>query len=82
MGDSLETKVRNILAEQLGVDLGEVTPDARILDDLGADSLDVVEMVMSIEEAFDIEVPDEDVEDLRTVADVERYVTRAVGEAA
>ena len=46
MGDSLETRVRNILAEQLGVDLGEVTPDARILDDLGADSLDVVEMVM------------------------------------
>jgi acyl carrier protein len=82
MGDSLETKVRNILAEQLGVDLGEVTPDARILDDLGADSLDVVEMVMSIEEAFDIEVPDEDVEELRTVADVERYVTRAMGEAA
>jgi acyl carrier protein len=67
---------------QLGVDLGEVTPDARILDDLGADSLDVVEMVMSIEEAFDIEVPDEDVEELRTVSDVERYVTRAVGEAA
>jgi acyl carrier protein len=78
MGDSLEMKVRNIVAEQLGVDLAEVTPDARILDDLGADSLDVVEMVMSIEEAFDIEVPDQDVEDLRTVADVERYVTRAV----
>jgi acyl carrier protein len=78
MGDSLEMKVRNILAEQLGVDLSEVTPDARILDDLGADSLDVVEMVMSIEEAFDIEVPDQDVEELRTVADVERYVTRAV----
>ncbi|HXK23976.1 MAG TPA: acyl carrier protein [Myxococcota bacterium] len=78
MGDSLEIKVRNILAEQLGVDLSEVTPDARILDDLGADSLDVVEMVMSIEEAFDIEVPDQDVEELRTVADVERYVIRAV----
>ena len=78
MGDSLELKVRNIVAEQLGVDLAEVTPDARILDDLGADSLDVVEMVMSIEEAFDIEVPDQDVEELRTVADVERYVTRAV----
>ena len=78
MGDSLEIKVRNIVAEQLGVDLAEVTPDARILDDLGADSLDVVEMVMSIEEAFDIEVPDQDVEELRTIADVERYVTRAV----
>jgi acyl carrier protein len=49
MGDSLEIKVRNIVAEQLGVDLAEVTPDARILDDLGADSLDVVEMVMSVE---------------------------------
>ena len=82
MGDSLEIKVRNILAEQLGVDLGEVTPDARILDDLGADSLDVVELVMSLEEAFDIEIPDEDVEELRTVADVERYVTRIAGEAA
>ena len=78
MVDSLEIKVRNIVAEQLGVDVGEVTPDARILDDLGADSLDVVEMVMSLEEAFDIEVPDQDVEELRTVADVERYVTRAV----
>jgi acyl carrier protein len=77
MGDSMELKVRNILAEQLGVDLAEVRPDARILDDLGADSLDVVEMVMSIEEAFDIEVPDQDVEELRTVADVERYVARA-----
>lgn len=79
MGDSLEIQVRNIVAEQLGVDLAEVTPDARILDDLGADSLDVVEMVMSIEEAFDIEVPDEAVEELRTVADVERYVARAAG---
>jgi acyl carrier protein len=81
MGDSLEIKVRNILAEQLGVDLVEVSPDARILEDLGADSLDVVEMVMSLEEAFDIEIPDEDVEELRTVADVERYVTRVAGDA-
>ena len=57
----------------------EVTPAASILDDLGADSLDVVEMVMALEEQFDIEVPDEDVEELRTVADVERYVVGAVG---
>lgn len=78
MSDSLEQKVRSIVAEQLGVDLSEVQPAASILDDLGADSLDVVEMVMSIEESFDIEVPDEDVEGLRTVADVERYVTRAI----
>jgi acyl carrier protein len=60
------------------VELSEVRPDASILDDLGADSLDVVEMVMSLEESFDIEVPDEDIEGLRTVADVERYVTRAI----
>jgi acyl carrier protein len=78
MSDSLEQKVRGIVAEQLGVDLAEVQPGASILDDLGADSLDVVEMVMSLEESFDIEVPDEDVEALRTVADVERYVTRAI----
>ena len=78
MSDSLEQKVRSIVAEQLGVDLAEVRSDASILDDLGADSLDVVEMVMSLEESFDIEVPDDDVEALRTVADVERYITRAV----
>jgi acyl carrier protein len=74
MSDSLELKIRGLLAEQLGVDASEVTPDASILDDLGADSLDVVEMVMALEETFDIEVPDEHVEEMRTVADVERYV--------
>ncbi len=78
MSDSLEQQVRSIVAEQLGVDLAELRADASILDDLGADSLDVVEMVMSLEEAFDIEVPDEDVEEMRTVSDVERYITRAV----
>jgi acyl carrier protein len=78
MSDSLEQQVRNIVAEQLGVDVSEVRPDASILDDLGADSLDVVEMVMSLEEAFDIEVPDSDVEEMRTVSDIERYVTGAV----
>jgi acyl carrier protein len=78
MSDSLEQQVRNIVAEQLGVDASEVRPDASILDDLGADSLDVVEMVMSLEEAFDIEVPDSDVEEMRTVSDIERYVTGAV----
>jgi acyl carrier protein len=78
MSDSLEQKVRGIVAEQLGVELAEVQPGASILDDLGADSLDVVEMVMSLEESFDIEVPDEDVESLRTVADVERYVAGAI----
>lgn len=75
MGSDLETRIRAIVADQLGVDLTEVTPDASILDDLGADSLDVVELVMAIEEAFDIEVPDEEVERMRTIGDVERYVT-------
>jgi acyl carrier protein len=75
MGDNLEVRIRSIVAEQLGCDMGEVTPEASILDDLGADSLDVVELVMAIEEAFDIEVPDEAVEQLRTISDMERYVS-------
>ncbi len=80
MGDSLETRIRTIVAEQLGVDMAELSAHASILDDLGADSLDVVEMVMSLEEEFDIEVPDEDVEEMRTISDVERYIVRAVAE--
>ncbi len=76
MGDEQEMRIRNIVAEQLGVDAREVTQDASILDDLGADSLDVVELVMAIEEAFDIEVPDEDVEGMRTIGDMERYVVK------
>lgn len=78
MGDGIEVQVRSILAEQLGLELSEVRPEANILDDLGADSLDVVELVMSLEEAFDIEVPDEEVEAMRTIADVERYIAAAV----
>lgn len=74
MGSNLESRIRSIVADQLGVDAGEVTKDANILDDLGADSLDVVELVMALEDAFDIEVPDEDVEEIRTVGDMERYV--------
>jgi len=79
MGDAVEVRVRSILAEQLGLDVAEIRPESSILDDLGADSLDVVEMVMSLEEAFDIEVPDEDIESMRTIADVERYVVQTVG---
>ena len=73
-----EGRIRSIVAEQLGVDLSEVTPEASIFDDLGADSLDVVELVMTLEDEFDIEVPDEDVEGMRTIADVERYVEARV----
>jgi acyl carrier protein len=70
----LSEKIRGLVSEQLGVDPSEMRPDANILDDLGADSLDVVEMVMAIEEAFDIEIADEDAEAMRTVGDVEAYV--------
>ena len=71
-----DERVRSLIAEQLGVDAKEMRPDADILEDLGADSLDVVEMVMAIEEAFDIEIADEDAEAMRTVGDVEAYVVK------
>ena len=74
MSDALEQRIRAIIADQLGVDLSEVRAEASILDDLGADSLDLVELVMALEEEFDIEVPDDDVEAMRTIGDVERYV--------
>jgi len=78
MGDAIEVQVRSILAQQLGLELWEIRPEASILDDLGADSLDVVEMVMSLEQAFDIEMPDEEVESMRTIADLERFVASAL----
>jgi acyl carrier protein len=74
MKNELEGRIRTLVAEQLGVDIEEVTPGASILDDLGADSLDVVELVMSLEDAFDIEVEDEDVEGMRTIGDLQQYV--------
>ena len=70
----LADRIRTIVSEQFGVNMAEVTPDSNILDDLGADSLDVVELVMTLEDEFDIEVPDEAAEAIRTIADVERYV--------
>ena len=71
---SVEEKVKQIIVEQLGVDEGEVTPNASFVDDLGADSLDIVELVMAFEEAFDIEIPDEDAEKIRTVKDAIEYI--------
>jgi len=71
---SLQDKLYELVASQLGVERKEVVPEARILDDLGADSLDVVELVMALEESFDITVPDEDVEGLETIRDVETYL--------
>jgi acyl carrier protein len=71
---SVEEKVKQIIVEQLGVDEGEVTANASFVDDLGADSLDIVELVMAFEEAFDIEIPDEDAEKIRTVKDATDYI--------
>lgn len=67
-------KVKEILCEQLDVEEDKVTAEASIVDDLGADSLDVVDLVMSLEEEFDIEIPDEDVENMKTVGDMVKYI--------
>ena len=67
-------KVKSIIVEQLGVDEEEVTPDASFVDDLGADSLDIVELVMAFEEAFELEIPDEDAEKITTVKDAVEYI--------
>jgi acyl carrier protein len=71
---SVEERVKQIIVEQLGVDAAEVTPTASFVDDLGADSLDTVELVMAFEEAFAIEIPDEDAEKIRTVKDTIEYI--------
>ncbi len=71
-----ELKIIDIIANQLGVDKDMVTPQANIVDDLGADSLDVVELVMALEEAFDTEIPDDDAEKIRTVQDIFSYLAK------
>jgi len=71
---SIEEKVKEIIVEQLGVNPEQVTPNASFIEDLGADSLDTVELVMAFEEEFSVEVPDEDAEKLQTVGDVIRYI--------
>jgi len=77
---SVQAKVQGIIAEQLGVDEKEVTESASFIDDLGADSLDTVELVMAFEEEFDIEISDEDAEEITTVADAIRYITEKTAE--
>ena len=74
MASAIEEKVKAIIAEQLGVKPEEVTPQASFIDDLGADSLDTVELVMALEEEFGIEIPDEDAEKMTTVGDALKYV--------
>ena len=74
MSDSVEAKVKEIIINELGVDPDKVTPEASFVEDLGADSLDTVELVMAFEEEFGIEIPDEDAEGLQTVGDAIRYL--------
>ena len=71
---SIEQRVKDIIVEQLGVNADQVTPDAKFIEDLGADSLDTVELVMAFEEEFDLEIPDEDAEKITTVGDAISYI--------
>jgi len=75
---SIEEKVKSIIVDQLGVSEGEVTESASFVDDLGADSLDTIELVMAFEESFEIEIPDEDAEKIRTVKDATDYIASHV----
>lgn len=72
-------KIKSIIVEQLGVDESEVTPEAHFIDDLGADSLDTVELVMALEEEFGVEISDEDAEKIQTVGDVTKFIDKLKG---
>ncbi|ENW02373.1 acyl carrier protein [Acinetobacter beijerinckii] len=76
---SIEMRVKQIIVEQLGVDEGEVVANALFVDDLGADSLDLVELIMAFEEEFGFEIPDDDAEKIRTVRDAIDYIEMSVG---
>ena len=79
--ESIEDKVKNIIVEQLSVTEDQVKPEAKFIEDLGADSLDTVELVMAFEDEFDITVPDEDAEKLTSVGEVNEYITKNLEEA-
>ncbi len=74
MSQEIESKVIKIIAEKLGIDESEIKPEASFIDDLGADSLDIVELVMELEEEYGIEIPDEDAEKIKTVQDAIDYI--------
>ncbi len=76
MSAEVKDRVKKIIVDQLGVDADKVKPEASFIDDLGADSLDIVELVMALEEEFNIEIPDEEAEKARTVGDVMQYVSQ------
>ncbi|MCF6095812.1 acyl carrier protein [Thermovorax subterraneus] len=71
-------KIKRIIADQLGIDEDEVVPEASFIDDLGADSLDIVELIMAFEEEFDLEIPDEDAEKIKTVQDAVDYIKNRI----
>ena len=75
MSATIEEKVKKIIVDQLGVDEVEVTPEAKFIDDLGADSLDTVELVMALEEEFGIEIPDDAAESIQTFGDAVKFIT-------
>jgi acyl carrier protein len=75
---ALENRISDIIVEQLGVSKEEIKPEASFIDDLGADSLDIVELVMAMEEEFDIEIPDDDAEKIQTIGDALSYVKERV----
>ncbi len=79
MSETIEEKIRDIIVEQLGVNADQVKREAKMIEDLGADSLDAVELVMAIEEEFGIEVPDEEAEKLTAVGDIIDYVEKVSG---
>ena len=72
--ETIEQKIRQIIVEQLGVNPDQVTPDAKFIEDLGADSLDTVELVMALEDKFGSDIPDEEAEKLQSVGDVIKYI--------
>ncbi len=76
---SLEDRVSEIIVEQLGVSRDEVVPEASFIDDLGADSLDIVELVMAMEEEFDVEIPDDDAEKIQTIGAAIAYIKGKLG---
>jgi acyl carrier protein len=75
MSATIEQKVKNIIADQLGVGEDEIKITSSFIDDLGADSLDIVELVMAMEEEFEVEIPDEEAENIKTVQDAVNYIT-------
>ena len=77
--NNYEQKIRDIIVEQLGVAPEKVTPEASFIDDLGADSLDTVELIMALEEAFEVEIPDEDAEKMEKVGDAINYLNTRLG---